>query len=100
MLSGVTDLMMMKSDVMDDFETIKVATAYRYNGKETKQLPYAACTETMDPIYTELPGWNQKINGYIPQKLEDYIKFIEDYIGVPITLVSYGPDRTENFYRK
>ena len=100
MLSGVTDLMMMKSDVMDDFETIKVATAYRYNGKETKQLPYAACTETMEPIYTELSGWNQKINGTIPQKLEDYIKFIEDYIGVPITLVSYGPDRTENFYRK
>ena len=100
MLSGVTDLMMMKSDVMDDFETIKVATAYRYNGKETKQLPYAACTATMEPIYTELSGWNQKINGTIPQKLEDYIKFIEDYIGVPITLVSYGPDRTENFYRK
>lgn len=99
MLSGVTDLMMMKSDVMDDFETIKLATAYRYNGKETKQLPYAACTETMDPIYTELPGWNQKINGYIPQKLEDYIKFIEDYIGVPVSFVSYGPDRTENFYR-
>ncbi|MBQ0128435.1 MAG: adenylosuccinate synthase, partial [bacterium] len=52
MLSGVTDLMMMKSDVMDDFETIKVATAYRYNGKETKQLPIAACTETMEPVYT------------------------------------------------
>lgn len=60
MLSGVTDLMMMKSDVMDDFETIKVATAYRYNGKETKHLPFAACTETMEPVYTELPGWNQK----------------------------------------
>lgn len=99
MLSGVTDLMMMKSDVMDDFETIKVATAYRYNGKETKQLPFAACTETMEPVYTELPGWNQKIADTIPQKLEDYIKFIEDYIGVPISFVSYGPDRTENFYR-
>lgn len=99
MLSGVTDLMMMKSDVMDDFETIKVATAYRYNGKETKQLPFAACTETMEPVYTELPGWNQKITDTIPQKLEDYIKFIEDYIGVPVSFVSYGPDRTENFYR-
>ena len=99
MLSGVTDLMMMKSDVMDDFETIKVATAYRYNGKETKQLPFAACTETMEPVYTELPGWNQKITDTIPQKLEDYIKFIENYIGVPISFVSYGPDRTENFYR-
>lgn len=99
MLSGVTDLMMMKSDVMDDFETIKVATAYRYNGKETKHLPFAACTETMEPVYTELPGWNQKITDTIPQKLEDYIKFIEDYIGVPVSFVSYGPDRTENFYR-
>ena len=98
-LSGVTDLMMMKSDVMDDFETIKVATAYRYNGKETKHLPFAACTETMEPVYTELPGWNQKITDTIPQKLEDYIKFIEDYIGVPVSFVSYGPDRTENFYR-
>ncbi|MCQ2321092.1 MAG: adenylosuccinate synthase [Bacteroidales bacterium] len=99
MLSGVTDLMMMKSDVMDEFETIKVATAYRYNGKETKQLPFAACTETMEPVYTELPGWNQKITDTIPQKLEDYIKFIEDYIGVPITFVSYGPDRKEVMYR-
>ena len=99
MLSGVTDLMMMKSDVMDNFETIKVATAYCYNGKETKHLPFAACTETMEPVYTELPGWNQKITDTIPQKLEDYIKFIEDYIGVPISFVSYGPDRTENFYR-
>ena len=99
MLSGVTALMMMKSDVMDEFETIKVATAYRYNGKETKQLPFAACTETMEPVYTELPGWNQKITDTIPQKLEDYIKFIEDYIGVPITFVSYGPDRKEVMYR-
>ena len=99
MLSGVTDLMMMKSDVMDEFETIKVATAYRYNGKETKHLPFAACTETMEPVYTELPGWNQKITDTIPQKLEDYIKFVEDYIGVPITFVSYGPDRKEVMYR-
>ena len=100
MLNGVTDLMMMKSDVMDDFETLKVATAYRYNGKETRNLPFAACTETMEPVYTEIKGWNQKIGqGPIPQALEDYIHFIEEYIGVPIKLVSYGPDRKENIYR-
>ena len=99
MLSGVTDLMMMKSDVMDDFATLKVATAYRYNGQETKHLPFAACTETMEPVYTEIPGWQQKIEGKIPQKLEDYIKFIEDYVGVPIRFVSYGPDRTQNVWR-
>ena len=99
MLSGVTDLMMMKSDVMDDFERIKVATAYRYNDKEIKHLPFAACTETMEPIYTEFPGWQQKIEGKIPQKLEDYIKFIENYVGVPVKFVSFGPDRTQNIYR-
>ena len=106
MLSGVTDLMMMKSDVMDEFETIKVATAYRHNGVETKQLPFAACTETMEPVYAELPGWQEKIeNGElrtenaIPEKLEAYIKFIEDYVGVPIKFVSYGPDRTQNILR-
>ena len=106
MLSGVTDLMMMKSDVMDDFETIKVATAYRYNGVETKHLPFAACTETMEPVYKEFPGWRQKIEdsskkqeARIPEKLETYIKFIEDYVGVPIKFVSYGPDRTQNVIR-
>ena len=99
MLSGVTDLMMMKSDVMDEFETIKVATAYRYNGIETKHLPFAACTETMEPVYNELEGWKQKIASSIPEKLEAYIKFIEDYVGVPIKFVSYGPDRTQNIIR-
>ena len=99
MLSGVTDLMMMKSDVMDEFETIKVATAYRYNGTETKHLPFAACTETMEPVYKELEGWKQKIESRIPEKLEAYIKFIEDYVGVPIKFVSYGPDRTQNIIR-
>ncbi len=106
MLSGVTDLMMMKSDVMDDFKTIKVATAYRYQGKETQQLPFAACTETMEPVYKELEGWRQKIEDRrqkaedsIPEKLEEYIRFIEHYVGVPIKFVSYGPDRTQNILR-
>ena len=99
MLSGVTDLMMMKSDVMDDFETLKVATAYRYNGQETKHLPFAACTESMEPVYIEIPGWQQHIEGKIPQKLENYIRFIENYVGVPVKFVSYGPDRTQNVWR-
>ena len=106
MLSGVTDLMMMKSDVMDEFETIKVATAYRYNRQETKQLPFAACTETMEPVYVEMTGWKEKIEDRrqktedrIPEKLEAYIHFIEDYVGVPIKFVSYGPDRTQNIIR-
>ncbi len=99
MLNGVTHLMMMKSDVMDDFKTLKVAVAYDYKGEKIKRLPFEACTETMVPVYQEIQGWNQKIDGNFPQQLEDYIRFIEDYVGVPIKLVSYGPDRTQNIYR-
>ena len=92
--------------VWDEGQENTVATAYRYNGVETKQLPFAACTETMEPVYTELPGWREKITatsqqaaGSIPEKLEAYIRFIEDYVGVPIKFVSYGPDRTQNIIR-
>lgn len=95
MLNGVTNLMMMKSDVMDDFDEIKVATAYNYKGEEIDFLPYDACTQTMSPVLTTMKGWNQKIDNQIPLELNDYIEFIEKYVGVPITMVSYGPDRNE-----
>ena len=95
MLNGVTDLMMMKSDVMDDFEEIKAATAYNYKNEEIDFLPFDACTQTMTPVLKSFKGWNQKIEKDIPAELNDYIEFIENYVGVPITLVSYGPDRSE-----
>ena len=95
MLNGVTNLMMMKSDVMDDFEEIKVATAYNYKNEQIDYLPFDACTQTMTPVLESFKGWNQKIVKEIPQQLNEYIEFIEKYVGVPITLVSYGPDRTE-----
>ena len=81
--------------VLDNFSTVKVATAYQYNDKETQELPFDACTKTMEPIYAELPGWQQKIDGNIPRNLVKYIKFIEEYVKRPITYVSYGPDRNE-----
>ena len=87
--------MMMKSDVMDDFEEIKVATAYNYKNEQIDYLPFDACTQTMTPVLESFKGWNQKIEKEIPQQLNEYIEFIEKYVGVPITLVSYGPDRTE-----
>lgn len=95
MLNGVTNLMMMKSDVMDDFEEIKVATAYNHKNEEIDYIPFDACTQTMTPVLETFKGWNQKIEKEIPSQLNDYIEFIEKYIGVPITLVSYGPDRSE-----
>ncbi len=99
MLSGVTDLMMMKSDVMDDLKEIKVCIGYEYNGQTIDYLPYDACTATMKPVYTTLKGWNCKIEGKIPQELEDYIKFIEEKVSVPIKFVSYSPDRNANILR-
>lgn len=100
MLNGVTNLMMMKSDVMDDFKEIKVATAYHYKGEEIDYLPYDACTQTMSPVLKKMKGWNQKIEKSIPNELNDYIEYIEKYVGVPITLVSYGPDRSEVIERQ
>ena len=99
-ISGITDLVMMKSDILSDFENIKVATAYHHNGENIKYLPYEACTETMEPVYTVLKGWKQKIDSTIPQKLEEYIQFIEDYTQVHIGFVSYGPKREQNIWRR
>lgn len=95
MLNGVTNLMMMKSDVMNDFKEIKIATAYKYQDKNIDYLPFDACINTLTPVYDKLEGWNQKIDKKIPHVLENYINYIEKYVGVPITFVSYGPDRTE-----
>jgi len=105
MLNGVTDLMMMKADVLDDFETIKVASAYQHNGNKITSLPFEACTEQLEPIYEKLAGWKQSIvaireNGSIPQQLEDYIQYIEDYLSVPVSFVSTGPDRSQVIIRK
>ncbi|MBQ8956998.1 MAG: adenylosuccinate synthase [Bacteroidales bacterium] len=99
MLNGVTDLMMMKSDVMDDFDTIKAAHAYRFNHVVNSRVRFWACTETMEPVYFTFPGWKQKIEGKIPKKLEEYIQFIEKEVGAPVKFVSYGPDRTQNIWR-
>lgn len=99
MMSGVTDLMMMKSDVMNDVKEIKVCVGYEYNGKVIDYLPFDACTETMKPVYETLPGWNCEIDSNIPEKLEEYIKYIEMKVGVPVKFVSYSPDRNANIYR-
>lgn len=95
MLNGVTNLMMMKSDILNDFDEIKVATAYRHNGETIDYMPFDICDETTEPVYTNIKGWKSDIKESIPQALENYIQFIEKYVGVPVSLVSYGPDRTE-----
>lgn len=103
-VNGVTQLMMMKADVLSGFDTLKVCTAYNYKGKEIKHLPYNIEEHNVTPIYTELKGWAQdltqlKNTDELPQELMDYIAFLEKELETPITLVSVGPDRTQTIVR-
>jgi len=103
MVDGVTKLIMMKSDVLDTFETIKACVAYRVNGVEIHELPYSI--ENVEPVYVELPGWQQDMTAVkseeeFPQAFNDYIAFLERELGVPIAIVSVGPDREQTIERK
>ncbi len=104
MLNGVTELMMMKSDVMDQFEKIKIATKYSYKDTTLTELPFDITDEKIEPVYESLDGWKTEVPtsasyGELPTTLKNYIKFIEDSVGVPIKIVSYGPDRSETVTR-
>ena len=99
MLNGVTELIMMKADVMDTFSTIKVATSYIIDGKECKTVPYDTYA-TIEPVYTEFKGWEKDLTSVrkeseLPQVFKEYIAFIEKVIGTPIKIISLGPDRNQ-----
>jgi len=103
-INGVTQLMMMKGDVLSGFKTLKVCTSYEYKGTEVNHLPYNVEAHNVTPIYTEVKGWAQDLTGMtsadtLPQELIDYIKFIEDFVEVPVTIVSVGPDRKQTIHR-
>ncbi len=105
MINGVTELLMMKADVLSGEKTIKVCTAYNYQGKQIDHLPFDYSPELLTPVYTELPGWSEDLTGVkspeeLPASLHAYIEFIEKYIGVPVSVVSVGPDRTQTLMRK
>ncbi|PIE99915.1 MAG: adenylosuccinate synthase [Maribacter sp.] len=103
-INGVTELMMMKGDVLSGFEKLKVCTAYNYKGKTITHLPYNIEAENITPIYTEMEGWSQDLTkmskaGELPKTLNDYIAFLEKELEVPIKIVSVGPDRTQTIHR-
>ncbi len=103
-INGVDELMMMKADVLSGFKTIKVCTAYNYNGEKIQHLPYNIEDHHVQPIYTELKGWAKdltKLNKAedLPPALNDYISFLESELQVPIKLVSVGPDRLQTIRR-
>ena len=103
MIDGVTDLIMMKSDCLDTFGTIKVCTSYIIDGKETDQFPFDTEAE-ITPVYTEFKGWNQDLTGCrtedeLPETFKEYIRFMENYLKVPIKIISLGPDREATIER-
>jgi adenylosuccinate synthase len=102
MINGVTELTMMKADVMDDFDTIKICTHYLINGKETEVLPFDVINTVITPVYKEMKGWKQNITSAnnLPEELLTYISFIERSTGVPISIVSVGPDRKQTIIMK
>ncbi|WP_115462474.1 adenylosuccinate synthase [Winogradskyella aurantiaca] len=103
-VNGVTQLIMMKGDVLSGFNTLKVCTAYNYRGEEIKHLPYNIESSNVTPIYTELKGWEEELTemthkDQFPQELNDYIDFLEKELEIPITVVSVGPDRKQTINR-
>ncbi|MCS6975152.1 MAG: adenylosuccinate synthase [Cyclobacteriaceae bacterium] len=105
MINGVTQLYMMKADVLSVFPMLKVCTHYRLDdGTETDVMPYNLAYGKVTPVYRELKGWNVSLSSLsngksLPAELENYIRFIEEHLGLPVVLVSTGPDRTQTFYR-
>lgn len=103
MINGVTQLIMMKADVLDSFDTVRVCVAYGKDGVQTTDMPYD--TEGWTAVYKDFPGWKKDITKMtsaeeFPDELNDYIAFIEQETGVPVTIVSVGPDRAQTIERK
>ena len=104
MLNGVTDLVMMKSDVMNDFDTINICTGYEVNGQITQDLTYETLSNPVMPIYESLPGWKKSLSGIsdynlVPENLKLYTDFIEKDAGLPIKILSVGPGREETILK-
>ena len=103
-VNGVTQLMMMKADVLSGFKTLKVCTAYNYKGKEIKHLPYNIESKSVSPVYTDFKGWAEDLTSMdsaetLPESLINYIEFLEDELQIPIKIVSVGPDRKQTIFR-
>lgn len=103
-VNGVTQLMMMKGDVLSGFKTLKVCTSYIYKGKEITHLPYNIEPENVQPVYTEFKGWKEDLTkmtdaSQFPKELNDYIGFLEKELETPIKIVSVGPDRKQTIFK-
>ncbi|MCR4765538.1 MAG: adenylosuccinate synthase [Bacteroidaceae bacterium] len=103
MIDGVTKLIMMKSDVLDDFDTIKACVAYKVDGEVIDHFPFDI-SEGVEPVYVEMPGWKTSMSSMrsedeFPEEFNNYISFLEEELGVPVQIVSVGPDREQTIVR-
>jgi len=100
MINGVTELAMMKADVLDTFDTIRACTKYKVDGVEQDYMPYDIDGVTIEPVYEDIPGWNKDLTGLAsfaeaPEALKNYVNYLEQHLQVPVTTVSVGPDRKQ-----
>ena len=103
-INGVTQLMMMKGDVLSGFDKIKVCTAYQTDSGEIDYLPYDIASQDIKPVYEELPGWHKDLTGIndlneFPENFNNYIAYLEEALKTPIKIVSVGPDRKQTIFR-
>ena len=103
MINGVSQLIMMKSDVLDSCDTIKACVAYKINGGETDEFPFDIC-DGVEPVYVEIPGWKTDMTQMtsedeFPEEFNAYVSFLEEELGVPVKIVSVGPDREQTIIR-
>jgi adenylosuccinate synthase len=105
MINGVTKLIMMKADVLDAFDTIKICTHYKIDGEVIDYMPYDIVSKKVEPIYVEMKGWKSDLTklssiNQLPSELNQYIEYLEQELNVPISIVSVGPDRTQTLMRE
>ena len=103
-INGITQLIMMKGDVLSGFKTLKICTSYKYKGEEIKHLPYNIEPENVTPVYTEFKGWKEDLTkmteaSELPKEFMEYVKFLEDELKTPISVISVGPDRKQTILR-
>ena len=103
-INGVSELMMMKADVLSGFKTVKICTAYKYKGEKVTHLPYNIEAENVSPIYKEMKGWEKDLTKMtnaeqLPETLMEYIDYLETELEIPIKIVSVGPDRKQTIHR-
>ena len=103
-INGVTQLMMMKGDVLSGFDELKICTAYTYQGETIEHLPYSLNENEITPQYTTMKGWKEDLTTMrteeeLPNTFNEYIAFIEDFVKTPISIVSVGPDRSQTIFR-